>query len=342
MSGLKSNLALGKSIGKGHHGEVFLAIDDVHGEVAAKVLSRDPSWTLSQWNAHKDGLLKEGQNLKNATHTNIVKVHYLAEDETSDEIHLVMDYCSGGSLQKQFEAGPLSLSKARKVITEVTLGLHALHSRGMLHRDIKPGNLLLNDEGVAQLGDFGLVTDDLILGYGSQAGYFDHLAPEVWNGGGTSTKTDIWALGMTLYRLLNGLEWYLEYPKPREIVKTGGLANSLKWLPHIPKKWRRVVKTMLRDDSNQRYQGANEIMAAIANLPIEPDWSCIVTADEIRWERQHGTRRIIVVWRRHSARKHDWEAWSEPIQSGIRRTLGGSKGIVSRIKTIADLETFFS
>ena len=84
----------------------------------------------------------------------------------------------------------------RKAGTEVLMGLAALHARQMLHRDIKPGNILIDTAGVALIGDFGLVTDDLLLGYGSQAGYGDHIAYEVWQGKGTSAKSDIWALGI--------------------------------------------------------------------------------------------------------------------------------------------------
>src|SRR4030088_309089 len=110
-----------------------------------------------------------------------------------------MALCPGGSLQTAFEAGPMTLPAVRKAGTEVLMGLTALHARQMLHRDIKPGNVLIDAEGGAKLGDFGLVTDDLVLGYGSQAGYYDHIAFEVWHGNGTSARSDIWAFGMTLF-----------------------------------------------------------------------------------------------------------------------------------------------
>ena len=132
MTTLKSNLKLGKSIGSGHFGEVFLADDEVHGVVAVKVLERRPGETLIMWDTRKAGLLQEAQNLSKATHRNVVQVHHLVESETSDAILYVMEYCSGGSLQNMFENGPLSLSNVRKIATEVSFGLQALHSRGML------------------------------------------------------------------------------------------------------------------------------------------------------------------------------------------------------------------
>ena len=190
MATLKSGLRLVNKIGEGHFGKVYIADDPVQGTVAVKRVVRDPTNSDAEWDARKVALLKEAQHLKQATHRNVVQVHHLLEDETGDAILFVMDHCSGGSLQTAYENGPMPLAVLRKITTDITQGLQALHARNMLHRDIKPGNLLINNDGVAQLGDFGLVTDDLILGYGSQAGYWDYIAPEIYAGGGTSTKTD--------------------------------------------------------------------------------------------------------------------------------------------------------
>lgn len=341
MNGLKSNLKMGSLIGQGHFGDVYLADDDVHGKVAVKVLRQGIGELDAEWKRRKEGLLKEGRRLNQATHHNVVQIHQLLESETNDEVLLVMEYCSGGSLQDHFEKGPMLLADVRKLSTEVALGLQALHARDMLHRDVKPGNLLLDENGVAKLGDFGLVTDDIILGYGSQAGYSDHIAPEVWNGSGTSVRSDIWALGMTIYRLLHGMDWYSRSPAPRMVVPNGGFLNTLRWLPYIPKKWRRVVRRMLQDDPRSRYQNAEQIVNALAGLPIEPRWKCKVTAAEVRWERQAKRRRFIVIWTKHSARRHEWSAWSEPIEAGNRRFLGGVETKIGYAELERQLKDFF-
>jgi serine/threonine protein kinase len=342
MAGVVPALQVGAKLGNGHFGEVFLGNDGVHGEVAVKVLARKPAQNEAEWLVFKAGFLAEAQHLSKARHRNVVQVYHIEELPDGDSIRFCMAYCSRGSLQQIFDAGPMPLLNVRKVATEVSLGLDALHAREMLHRDIKPGNILLDATGVAQLGDFGLVTDNLIMGYGSQAGYSDHIAHEVWLGHGTSVRTDIWALGMTLFRLLHGKTWYEEDISPRDIVCDGGFANTLRWLPHIPKAWRRTIRKMLNDDPKLRYQSAGQVLNALSALPT-PTWAATVTSDIIRWEQISPRRRKVVEWTRLSQRKNEWKAWSEPIgKVGRKISLGKSDGFIGKAQAIKDLETFFA
>lgn len=342
MATVVPGLKIGKKLGNGHFGEVFLGQDSVHGEVAVKVLSRKPGQSDPAWDAHKTSFLAEAQNLSKARHANVVQIYSIEEVPGGDSIRFCMDYCPKGSLQSAYDAGPMTTLEVRKVATEVCLGLDALHARGMLHRDIKPGNILLNAAGVTKLGDFGLVTDNLILGYGSQVGYSDHIAYEVWQGEGTSAKTDIWALGMTLYRLLHGKAWYELAPAPRDVVEHGRFADSLQWLPHIPKAWRRSIRKMLNDDKAQRYQSAHQVLNALSALPT-PAWTTAVGPNLVRWEQPVGSRLRVVEWAMHSPRKHEWKAWSEPVGTHDRKmTLGGSTGFVSKKQAMRELDDFFS
>ena len=341
MAGIVPELNVGPKLGNGHFGEVFLGEDGVHGQVAVKVLARKPEHQDNEWLAYKAGFLGEAQKLSKARHRNVVQVFHIEELPDGNSIRFCMAFCPGGSLQSRFDAGPMLLLQVRKIATEVSLGLEALHSRGMLHRDIKPGNILIDSGGVAQLGDFGLVTDDLILGYGSQAGYCDHIAYEVWLGNGTSVKTDIWALGMTLYRLLHGKAWYEESPTAQDIIPDGGFADTLRWLPHVPKAWRRAIRKMLNDDPVLRYQTAGQVLNALSALPT-PSWSATVTPGMVRWEQSAGQRLKVVEWTRHSSRRHEWKVWSEPVgKAGRVMTLGGSNGIVGQKQVLKELDVFF-
>lgn len=336
-------LAIGKKLGNGHFGEVFLATDSVHGQVAVKVLARKLTDTDDAWRKFKEEFLAEAQHLSQARHRNVVPVYHIEELPDGNSIRFCMAFCPGGSLQSAFEAGPMSLLQVRKVATEIALGLGSLHARGMLHRDIKPGNILIDADGVAQLGDFGLVTDNLILGYASQAGYTDHIAYEVWQGQGTSAKTDIWAMGMTLYRLLHGQAWYEEAVPPKLVIRHGGFADSLRWLPHIPKPWRRVIRKMLNDDPSLRYHTATQVTNALSALPT-PHWDVEVTPGVITWRQALAKRTRIVELKRPSGFKHEWSGWSEPLagSTGNKMTFGGSKGLVNKAKAFKGLDAFFA
>ncbi|MBZ9675258.1 serine/threonine-protein kinase [Mesorhizobium sp. ES1-1] len=342
MSDYVSGLKVGAKLGNGHFGEVFMGEDPAHGQVAVKILRREKFHDDTTWPTYKESYLAEAQNLSKASHRNVVKVHHVVEASDGESVLICMAFCSGGSLQKSFENGPMTLSAVRKIGTEVLMGLGAMHARGMIHRDIKPANLLLNGRSEAQLSDFGLVTDDLVLGYASQAGYSDHIAYEVWNGKGTSVRSDIWALGMTLFRLLHGKIWYEAAPSPQHVVEHGGFANTLKWLPHIPKPWRRAIRKMLNDDDSARYQNAAQALAGLSNLPVTPVWETAVALDSVRWQQLRGDRRIFVEWQRHSPRKHEWKAWSEPVGSGRIRQLGASSGAVGARQAVSKLEAFFA
>ena len=340
---LKSNLQIQKKIGEGHFGEVYEAIDEVHGKVAVKIMSEKKLKRWENWPEKKASLLSEAKNLKQATHKHVVPVYSLLEADDGKSVQLVMEFCDGGSLQDIFEKRPMTISEVFKIATEIGHGINALHGRGMLHRDIKPANILLDKNKCAKLADFGLVTDNILLGYASQAGYSDHLAYETWHQGGTSVKTDVWAFGMTLYRMLHGKVWYERMPVPKEIIEHGGFAKKLPWLPHVPSSWRRFLRKTMHDDSNARFQTIDQVLSAVAKLPASPSWKCKVSDNSVRWKRKKGVRKLHVHWNQLTAQKHGWKAWSEPINgAGRSMTLGASNGDIARRFAISEMENFFS
>lgn len=180
MDQLTSPLVLGKRIGDGYFGEVYEAVDPIHGQVAVKVLRSDPAESQSDWMVRRLELLHEGQRLRKAEHQHVVRVLQVLEPSDHDKsLHLVLEFCAGGSVGSLYEKGPLTTSRVRGIATQVAMGLEALHNRGMIHRDVKPANILLDEQQNIKIGDFGLVSDNLVLGYASNQGYSDHLAPEV-------------------------------------------------------------------------------------------------------------------------------------------------------------------
>lgn len=343
---LRANIDIGLEIGRGEFGTVHRGEDiSLNRPVAIKVVRRRIQELDEDWNKRKQDLLTEGQRLQDAEHDNIVRIHQVLEDEIEDAVLLVMEYCQGGCLNNQYLLGPMPLLMLRGIITDVCLGLEAIHARGMLHRDIKPSNIFLLQNGRAKIGDFGLVTDELIYGYAEAAGYINHLAPEIWDDYLTSIRTDIWAFGMTIYRLMHG-EAFCSTLEPLNneidrLVRNGKFAAQLKWLPHVPMCWRKFVKKMLHDDATKRYQNSREVLQATARLAIEPSWTCSYSSDLIQWKRQKGNRIVEVSWLPSSSTGKSWTVESHPIGIGRSKVLAASEGVVSDKVALQDLESFF-
>jgi len=335
-----SALRLGPEIGSGNFATVHECEHPVQGKIAVKLLDKKANESDADWQQRKIDLLAEAQHLKTAEHDRVVRVYDVVHDAIEDRIYLSLELCNG-SLGEFYEWGPLGVASLRTYLNDTAAGLCCVHGKEILHRDLKPKNILIGTDGRAKLGDFGLVTDRLVLGYGSMAGYSDHIAYEVWQTRQTSKKSDIWGFGMTAYRLLLGKDFYESLTLPRDEVKAGGYATKLRWLPHIPKPWRSFIRRCMADDPHRRFPTAESMQTAISRLPIEPNWICHFSSELTTWTRQKGNREIAVTHTVHSSRKHEWKAISKPLGAhGRRRTLAGSGGIISRANAIRELETF--
>lgn len=341
MTAVESTLIVGEEIGRGHFGRVHIGRDVLRDRLAIKIMERQEGEAEANWIARRDGLVREGHRLHQAAHANVVTVHYVTTDKGGQSIHLTMEYCPGGSLETPYKAGPMRHDAVRKFGKHICLGLASLHDRGMIHRDIKPGNVLISADNVAKVSDFGLVTDDIVEGYAAGAGYRDHLAPEYYTSGVCSVKSDIWALGITLYRLLHGHDWYAAQTKPRFLVKNGGFAQTLKWLPHISDGWRRLINRMLSDESAARPNDMREVSRLLGAINVDHPWTCDIGENQISWERIIGGRRQTVSYSRHSFRHYSWNAASQALTiNGRNRQLGGSSN-VSRVQAERELRAFF-
>jgi len=346
-----AQLTLRGRIGGGQFGDVFEALCPLHGKVAVKLLRQNPGESPADWASRSAELLAEAIKLKSAQHRNVVTVQQVVKDGHG-VVHLVTEFCNAGSLDTDYKAGPIVLSKVRKIITDASAGLECIHNRGMVHRDIKPSNLLCHN-GVYKIADFGLVTDRMIRGYASAAGYVSHLAPEVFAGGTrlvgvTSPKTDVWALGMTLYRLLHGHSFFQDHfglltPTDfQQKIVNGGFGASLPWLPHVPEKWRKFVRKAMHDDPAQRFPSAHAMIQALAPLAVSPSWVCQYAYNLVTWKKTESGRTTTVEWNIISPRKHKWSAIKTGAGKRTLRIAGTDAKEVNLSTARTQLEDFFA
>jgi len=220
-------------LGHGSEGDVFLARDLLLGRrVAMK--------TLRQHGTEVTHGVEEARLMVSVEHPNIVRVYHA---QRHNEIWVVIfEHVDGGSLRAQVQRmGPLTPARALTLLGQAAAGLSYAHEIGILHRDVKPDNLLLSRQGQIKLADFGLACD--IRGgarvQGVRVGTPAFLAPELWSNGAASPASDIYSLGGCLYFMLTGR---LPFPfsNPDQLARA-----HLKLTPKVPAETPSAVKDIL-------------------------------------------------------------------------------------------------
>lgn len=183
-------------IAEGGHGQVYRAFDEELQRLVAIKVSKRPS-------CPNDDLLEEARRVAQVRHPGIVAVHDVGRHDGT--LFIVSDLIEGRHLA---EAEPTSPSEAVRIVSQVAEALHFAHQQGFVHRDIKPGNILLDAEGRPLITDFGIATttEELVDGRAISVGTLPYMAPEQVAGETQliDRRTDIYALGVVLYEMLTG------------------------------------------------------------------------------------------------------------------------------------------
>jgi serine/threonine-protein kinase len=250
---------LRRRLGVGSFGEVWLGRDIIQAtDVAVKLVG--PHVTLDEF------LLETQLLTRLRSHDRVVTIMNVAIDPAGSFI--VMEYLPNGSVEARLETRRVTLVDAIRWTREALDALAHAHELGVLHRDVKPGNFLLDDDERAVLSDFGIAEDTARQLLANSAVYGRHAAPELLNGGASSQATDIFAMGCTMYRLLTG-----QYPfqAPHDVL-TGPPSDVHLLNPQIPLALTRVVRKALAADSAERYQTAREMLTALTACRVSYSW----------------------------------------------------------------------
>jgi serine/threonine protein kinase len=199
------------AIGQGGMGTVWLCRDEtLQRDVAVKQVGRLPGESMTD----SARALREARSSAALSHRNVVTVFDVIEE--SDAIWLVMEHVPSRSLSDIIrEDGPLDAAVVANIGAQIADGLAAAHAVGTMHRDVKPGNILIREDGVAKISDFGIArnaSDPALTQSGFVTGTPSYFSPELATGHAPSPAADVWALGATLYAAVEGHPPY----RPRE------------------------------------------------------------------------------------------------------------------------------
>ncbi len=254
-----SHYRIVEKLGTGGMGVVYKAEDlRLNRFVALKLLS--PQAMTSRG---RERFLHEAKAASVLDHPNICTVYELDEAE-DDRLFIAMAFCEGETLREKIQRGPLKLEEVVDFGSQIAAGLGAAHAKGIVHRDVKPANLLVTPEGRVKIVDFGvakLASQTRLTKAGNLVGTLAYMSPEQLGGMAVDQRTDIWSLGMVIHEMVTGrLPFLDEYepalvqsilqrePEPLTALRTG-----------VPMALERVVAKAMAKDPADRYQHVDEV-----------------------------------------------------------------------------------
>ncbi|MET8553001.1 serine/threonine-protein kinase [Micromonospora zamorensis] len=239
-------------LGQGGMGRVWKARDEVlHRDVAIKELVPPPGLTDEERREMRERSLREARAIARLNHVNVVRIFDVLR--TDGDPWIVMEYVASKSLQDTLaEDGPVSVAQTIEIGLGVLGALNAAHKAGVMHRDVKPGNVLLGDDGRVVLTDFGLATipgDPNVTRTGMVLGSPAYISPERAREGTAGPEADLWSLGATLYAAVEGKS---PYARPSAIGTLAALATEPIPPPKNAGPLKAVLNGLLRKDPNER------------------------------------------------------------------------------------------
>ena len=244
-------------LGSGGFGSVYLAEDTwIDKKVAIKVPHRQ--------NLDFGELLREPRLLASLSHPNIVTI--LTAEKQDDVFFIVMEYVPGDTLEAVIEReGTLDLARALDYTCQICNAMEHAHKQGIIHRDLRPGNVLVTDQGLIKVADFGTSRFLEIAAHGTTViGSPPYMAPEQFQGKAVFAS-DIYSLGVTMYQMFTGVLPY-DTPMPGDLERLmrGELASPPKLKnPKLPKAISDIVMKAIAADIPSRYQRASELLEAV-------------------------------------------------------------------------------
>ncbi|WP_042146305.1 MULTISPECIES: serine/threonine-protein kinase [unclassified Pseudoalteromonas] len=277
---------------EGRNSQVFRSYDQALD--AELVVKRVPKNNV----ADADALFNEARTLYKSSHPYVVPINYACQD--NDFIYLAMPYFPEGSLAQLMRQRFLTVREIIRFTCQFVSGLHNIHSKGLIHFDIKPDNILLSHRSEALLSDFGLAkhTNSLGLARPNQM-YVKQLPPECFAANEYTTAFDVYQVGLTLYRMCVGSEAFnqqfmnyvvagnLDRPRFQDALRNEAFPNRSAYPEHIPDKIKQTISTCLKPLPDDRFSSVLEITNALSSIDEKLfDWQFELNGNQRRWSKE--------------------------------------------------------
>ncbi len=264
-----------EQLGEGGMATVYKAYDTrLETDVAVKVIRTE---NLPQSGVEKalKRFEREAKALAKLTHPNIVPIIDYGEQEGSP--YLVMKYLPGGTLKQVLKGQPMSWEKAAILLIPIARALDYAHRQGMIHRDVKPSNILITADGEPMLTDFGIakIVDEAntvdLTGTNVTIGTPEYMAPEQVVSKTVDLRADIYALGVILYEMVTGRRPFQADTPFAVLLKHASepLPRPRQFVPDLPEEVEKVLFKALAKQPEDRYQSMGEFAAALERLVYE-------------------------------------------------------------------------
>ena len=268
-----------EEVGLGGMATVYKAKDHVLNRLVAVKVLKDEFTTDTEFIKRFN---TEAQAAASLSHPNIVSIYDVGHEDENNLYYIVMELVQGKTLKEIISSeGVLSWKWAVNIAMQIASALELAHKNGIVHRDIKPHNIIITEDGIAKVTDFGIakaVSNSTITAFGTTIGSVHYFSPEQAKGGFTDAKSDLYSLGVVMYEMLTGkVPFDADTPvsvalkhmqeEPKEPIELN---------PEIPTAVNQIVIKAMQKEPSARYQNATEMLHDLSKALKDPDGDFVI------------------------------------------------------------------